>query len=107
MHSIRLMTTTSRHPHRRFPPSAAGAHSISGDSVHSSDRSSRRRPGGFPRLTAAFATLVLVALAVFTLGAVLDSPRFALVVLGLAIPILIAVLTRNANRVRDRVHPSR
>jgi hypothetical protein len=50
---------------------------------------------------------VLVALAVFTLGAVLDSPRFALVVLGLAIPILIAVLTRNANRVRDRVHPSR
>ena len=64
-------------------------------------------PGGFPHLTVAFATLVLVALAAFTLAALLNNSLFALVVLGLAVPILIVVLTRNATRARDRVHPSR
>ena len=64
-------------------------------------------PGGFPHLTAAFATLLLVALAAFTLGALLNSASYALVVLALATPVLILVLTRSANRRRARVSPSR
>ena len=64
-------------------------------------------PGGFPHLTVAFATLLLVALAAFTLGALLNNSLYALVILGLAIPVLIVVLTRSASRARDQVHPSR
>ena len=68
---------------------------------------SRPVPGGTPHLTIAFAILVPVALAAFTLGALLNSASYALVVLALAIPVLIVLLTRGANRSRDRIHPSR
>ena len=63
-------------------------------------------PGGFPHLTAAFATVLLVALAAFTLGALLNSASYAIVVLALATPVLILVTTRSANRRRARVPPS-
>ena len=64
-------------------------------------------PGGFPHLTAAFATLLLVALAAFTLGALLNSVSYTLVALALTTPVLILVLTRSANRGRARAPLSR
>jgi hypothetical protein len=66
-----------------------------------------RMPGGFPHLTVAFSALLLTALAAFTLSALLNESLYALVVLGLSVPILILALTRSATRARDRVHPSR
>jgi hypothetical protein len=62
-------------------------------------------PGGFPHLTVAFATLLLVALAAFTLGALLNSSSYTFVVLALATPVLIVMLTRSANRSRERLQP--
>lgn len=60
-------------------------------------RSWHERPTGFTRRTTAFATLVLVTLAAFTVGAVLDDSRYAIAVMALAIPILLFVLTHREN----------
>lgn len=62
----------------------------------------RRVPGGFPHLTIAFSTLLLVALAAFTLGALTNNSLYALVMLGLSIPIVIVALTHSATRKRAR-----
>ncbi len=42
--------------------------------------------------------LVLVALGAFTLGAVLNNAAYAFLVLALATPVLVLVLTRNARK---------
>lgn len=60
-------------------------------------RSLHERPAGFSRRTTAFATLVLVALAAFTVGAVLDDSRYAIAVMALAVPILLFVLSHRDN----------
>jgi hypothetical protein len=56
-----------------------------------------RVPGGFPHLTFAFSTLVLVGLAAFTLAALMNESPHLLLVLAIAIPALILVLVRSAD----------
>jgi hypothetical protein len=55
-------------------------------------------PGGFSHGTVAFAAVLLVALAAFTFGALLESSTYMFVVLMLASPVLIVMWMRDPNR---------
>jgi hypothetical protein len=99
------MATTSQHRHPNIP---LPIHDELAVRVDQSEESIRRRPpGGFPHLTIAFAALVLAVLAAFTLIALLDDSMYAFLGVGLAVPLVIALLLRSATRRRDQSHPSR
>jgi hypothetical protein len=57
-----------------------------------------RLPGGFTRVTMTFAMVLLVALVAFTVGALANDSRYALVALAVSIPILFAIAPRGAPR---------
>jgi hypothetical protein len=54
-----------------------------------------------------FAMMLLVALAAFTVGAVTDDSRYALLALGLSIPVLLVIVPRGATRKRSPARPPR
>lgn len=78
------------------------------DSALGLDEDLDRQPDGVPHSVVGYTAFFSVLLAMLVAAMFLTGNHIAaLILIGIAVPVLVSTLRRKANRERDHVHPSR